>query len=647
MCGICGIVNRESAEPAEAGLLDRMTDVLAHRGPDGRGVRIDRFVGLGHRRLSVIDPSPRARQPMSNEDDTVWITCNGEIYNHLSLRESLTAKGHRFRSESDAEVILHLYEDMGDDCIHRLRGMFAFALWDRRSDRLLLVRDRLGQKPLFYTETTRRFLFGSEIKSLLQDAEQPRTPNPNALYHFLSLGYVPGEASAFAGIRSLPPAHMLVYQNGQARLQRYWSLSYAPSQPDSTTADPRTVALELMDRLGECVRMRLMSDVPLGAFLSGGIDSAAVVTLMTRFMDRPVKTFSIAFREKSHDESPWARLVAKHLHTEHEEYVFTPDLVADIPRIVAQFDEPFGDPSALPTDFLSRAARRSVTVALNGDGGDENFFGYDRYLKNKVALAYYRLPRIARAVPAKTLGPLVPNGLSEESLVKRLAAFFRFEPASRSDLYCRWLLFFDRQQRRGLFTEEFMNSVVDGDTDDLIAELMAASDGKDTTETAVHADILSYLPNDLLVKMDRTTMAHSLEGRSPFLDHEFMEYVAALPADIKLKRLTRKWILKRAVSDFLPREVLHRPKRGFGIPVGDWLRNDLKDLMCDTLTSRRSRQRGIFKPRKIDEMIEQHLNRQRNWQFQLWNLLVLELWHGILIDSRPGVTAEDAYGVSS
>jgi asparagine synthase (glutamine-hydrolysing) len=635
MCGICGIVGSRADRPVPLSLLESMTRTLVHRGPDEQRTQIDGNVGLGHCRLKIIDLTADARQPMSNEDDSNWLVFNGEIYNHLALRRELEQKGHRFKSRSDTEVILHLYEEHEEECLSHLRGMFAFAIWDTARKKLFLARDRLGQKPLFYAQTADRLVFASEIKALLQDPDVDRTPNPQAIHHYLSLSYVAGIETAFKGIQRVAPAHKLVYKDGEARTSRYWRLSFAGSTA-LRGRGTKQVEEELLARFEEAVSLRLMSDVPLGALLSGGIDSSAVVAMMARSMDRPVKTFTISFEEKSHDESAYARAVAERYATEHREYTVRPDLVETLPSIVEQYDEPFADPSALPTFYLAKVVSEHVTVALNGDGGDECFAGYDRYVKNRVSGYYLKMPRALRRLMA-TMFAAVPGGLRQQNILKRLKNYVRAEELPLDRLYCRWLLLFDRQQKQGLYSDGFAKALDVGDTEDLIIGMMKESNGEGVLEASLRTDALSYLPDDLLVKMDRACMAHSLENRSPFLDHEFMEFVAALPTEMKLRGLTRKWILKRAFKGILPGKILHRRKRGFGLPIDRWLRNDLKDMVQDTLLARSAVERGYFRKSTVKRLLEQHMSGQCNWQFHIWNLLMLELWHRHFIDgARDG-----------
>jgi asparagine synthase (glutamine-hydrolysing) len=633
MCGICGIMNHKDGGPVSRALLEKMTGVLSHRGPDSHGIHIDRAAGLGHRRLAIIDRTSLGNQPMSNEDGSIWLVFDGEIYNFRSLRQQLEGK-HTFRSQSDTEVIIHLYEEYGEDCIEHLRGMFAFALWDGTEEKLFMARDRLGQKFIYYTSGPERFLFASEIKSLLQDHGLTRVPNLNALHDYLSLSYAPGAETAFKNIYRIPPAHKLVYQKGKLTLSRYWQLSYAAAS--GRAPGPGQVKEEIIEKLTESVSLRLMSEVPLGAFLSGGIDSSSVVALMMQLTGRPVKTFSIGFNEKSHDESHYARMVSRALGTEHYEYTLSPYITSILPEVIEQYDEPFADPSAIPTYYLAKMAKQHVTVALNGDGGDENFAGYDRYVKSKLALYYHWLPSPLRRSLTFLFSRLVPGSLPHDNILGRLREFFSAGDMSLAEMYCRWLFFFNRYDKVNLYTDAFSSGIDTEDTEEMIERLIHSSDGKDFTEAAVHTDVLTYLPGDLLIKMDRATMAHALESRSPFLDHTFMEYVAALPSRFKLQGLSRKWILKEAAGTLLPDEIIRRPKRGFGIPVDQWLRTQLRDAVYDILMSRSSRDRGYFKESAVEELLKQHMSGERNWQFHLWNLLVLELWHQRFIDLPAG-----------
>jgi asparagine synthase (glutamine-hydrolysing) len=625
MCGLCGYVNSDPAQPADPKLLTAMTQAVAHRGPDGQCTFIRQHVGVGHRRLTIIDRSPAADQPMSNEAGTLQLIFNGEIYNYLSLRAALIQKGHTFQTHSDTEVILHLYEEYGPECVQYLQGMFAIVIWDEATETLFLARDRLGKKPLYYAHTPDRFLFASEIKSLLQDRTLPRALNYATLQHFLALGYIPGPQTVFTHVQQLPPAHTLLLRNNHTQLNRYWRLSFKAAQPDPS---PQHAQLELLDQLREAVNMRLMSEAPLGVFLSGGLDSSLIVALMAQLMTDPIRTFSIRFQESSHDESTFAQQVAALFKTEHHEFTLTPDIAHLLPGVVYQFDQPFGDPSAVSTYYLAQQAGAQIRVALNGDGGDEAFGGYDRYLKSRLAASYYAQPQLLRRWEAATLRRLAPARLPNDHLLPRLAAFFQSNPTSAAENYGRWLFVFQPEQQAALLHPDFSHALANTlSAQDLIAEHFRDSTGKTATETLLEVDTHTYLPDDLLVKMDRASMASAIENRSPFLDHRLMETIAAFPASFKIRGLTRKWILKQAAASVLPKSIIHRPKRGFGIPVDRWLRGPLKPLVVDTLLSRAAQERGYFNPEVVQQLVDQHLAGTHNWQFQIWSLLVLELWH--------------------
>jgi asparagine synthase (glutamine-hydrolysing) len=631
MCGICGVVAFDPAARIEERLLRGMAGLLAHRGPDGEGVWAQGPVGLAHRRLAIIDLSEAAAQPMANEDETVWIVFNGEIYNFQGLRDDLMRRGHRFRSKSDTETILHLYEEEGDACLGRLRGMFAFALWDGRRRRLLLARDRVGKKPLFYWQRPGRALaFASEPKAFLADPEFRAEPDPEAIWHFLGLQYVPSPWSAFRGVRKLPPAHYLVLEGDRLEVRRYWELRYTPKR-----AEPAADLLaELEARLREAVRLRLISDVPLGAFLSGGVDSSGVVALMTAVGTGPVRTFSIGFPEAEYDELRYARMVAERFGTQHQELVVRPDALAVLPRLVWHYNEPFGDSSAIPSLYLAEMTRRSVTVALNGDGGDESFAGYHRYLALTLSWPFNLVPRsLGRGIQG-LVGHL-PVGRAKGFLT-RAARFLAAQDPDPRRRYSRWMLHFDHGHKLGLCTPDFRDQAGGADSAEWILAAYARADGANLLDRTLSVDVQTYLPDDLLVKMDIATMAHSLEARSPFLDHEVMEFAAALPPRLKLRGRTGKALLKDLLARLLPPELLHRPKMGFGVPLEHWFRGPLRDFLRDTLLSPRCLDRGYLVPAGVRTLVEEHVSGRRNWQSQLWDLLVLELWFRTFIDQpRP------------
>jgi asparagine synthase (glutamine-hydrolysing) len=600
-----------------------------HRGPDDSGEWFDDCCRLGHSRLSIIDLSAAGRQPLSNTGGSIWITFNGEIYNFQQLRKELEDFGYRFRTRTDTEVIVHAYEHWGLDCLKRLRGMFAFAIWDARKKRLVLARDRTGKKPLFYTQEGNRFLFASELQALLADRTLSREVNPSAIDAYLSWGYVPAPFTAFKQISKLPPAHYLTVQVTDAGLQthveRYWSLEYQPKLDLSEAEAANT----LREKLIEAVRLRMISDVPLGAFLSGGIDSSIVVGLMAELSDQPVKTFSIGFQEAAYNELEHARRIADKWGTDHHEFVVEPDALAILPLLVRHYGEPFADSSAVPTFYVSKMTRAHVTVALNGDGGDESFAGYERYLGNRIAERVNSLP--GSVWSANAVSRLLPDTLNSRSRIRQAKRFLSVATQPMAKRYGRWVTFFDELGKQELCTQDF-RAQLNGRPSDWMQSLFETADQLDPVDAAMSVDVRSYLPYDLLVKVDITSMANGLEARSPFLDHEVMEFAARLPVAMKLNGRRSKYLLKKAFSDLLPAENVNRRKMGFGVPVGEWFRNSLRPLLEDSLLSDQFERRGNFHAQKIRSLVSQHLERQADHSSQLWNLLMLELWHREFID---------------
>lgn len=627
MCGICGRVNRDPDAPMDEGAIRRMMGVLAHRGPDGDGVFVKDHVGLGHRRLAVIDLSSAGRQPMSNEDGSIWIVFNGEIYNFLELREGLIRKGRVFRSQSDTEVIVHLYEELGLEVLGALRGMFALAIWDAKRRRLLLARDRFGKKPLFYFAGSSSFVFASEIQSLLEEPSVTRVPDLEAILLYLTYHYVPYPRTAFQGIRKLPPAHYLVLEEGRIRVDRYWTLRYAEKSRDPEGA----LSERLRAHLEEAVRLRMVSDVPVGALLSGGIDSSTVVALMARLSERPVKTFSIGFEGNGYSELPHARSIARRFATDHHECVVKPDAVAVLPLLVRHFGEPFADSSAVPQYYLTKLARESVTVALAGDGGDEAFGGYDRYLALLLARRADSLPSVFRGGLAG-LGRGVSRLPVATPFLSRAGRFLQGLGDDPSRRYARWVSHLDKEQQDVLLSRDFLEQVRGIDPEALILDAYRATDATHLLDATLDVDVRTYLPNDLLVKVDITSMAGSVEVRSPFLDHPLMEFAGSLPPSLKIRGLEKKYLLKRAMADLLPREVLNRPKQGFAVPLDHWFRHDLKEMARDTLLAPRCLGRGYFRAEAVRRMLDEHVRGVRRWHHQLWSLLMLELWHRDFLD---------------
>ena len=630
MCGIAGFAGR-----GDRALLERMLKVMLHRGPDDAGMWMAPGVGLGMRRLAIIDV-PGGHQPMANEDQSLQVIFNGEIYNFRELRTDLARRNHRFRTQSDTEVLLHLYEEEGPALVERLRGMFAFALWDAPRDTLLLARDRLGKKPLYYWQGGGTFLFASEIKALLEYAGVAREVDARALGHYLAFGYTPRDRSILRDIRKLPPGHIMLVRGGNTTLHRYWDLAAAGPEVAGRPARPWPELLEATRaHIQDAVRARLVSDVPLGVFLSGGIDSAAVVAAMRRVASGPIRTFSIGYGPEaaSFDELGEARATARHFETEHHEEVLSPRVADLLPRLVAAFDEPFADSSALPTFLVSQAARAHVTVALSGIGGDEAFAGYPRHLGAWLSLGYARLPQILRGAAAAAVPALIPETMRSRnwgSWARRFAAGGLLPFPER---YLRWTALLDPEGQEALLAP------------DLLAEARTAwdaADGRaalavrpgDPLEGMFLADTTTYLIDDLLSMADRMTMAHSLELRAPFCDHLLVEFAAAIPASLKLRGLRLKGLLRAALSPWIPSEILHRPKRGFMLPLGQWLQTDLAPLLDDYLSPDVLRGRGWFRPEGVAALRRAHAEGRRNAADPLWALVVLEAWQRQYLDGR-------------
>jgi asparagine synthase (glutamine-hydrolysing) len=616
MCGIAGFIDSQRGYEDAERLIDSMCRVIRHRGPDDQGVWVGDGAALGMRRLSIIDLSG-GHQPVFNEDHTVLVVFNGEIYNYRELQDELRKRGHRFHTDSDTEVIVHAYEEYGDDCVKHLRGMFTFALWDRKRQRLLAARDRFGKKPFNYYWDGHRLLFGSEIKSILE-AKIPREINPIALDEYLMYRYVPAPNTLFKNVLKLPAAHILIYENGRVSTKRYWELPFTPTNKD----DEATAIERIRVLLKEAVQVRLMSEVPLGAFLSGGIDSSLVVGLMSQLMPQPVKTFSIGFEEDDYSELTYARQIAKQFGTDHHEFIVRPDLISVLPELVWAYDEPFADASMLPTYYVSKLAREHVTVALTGDGGDEVFGGYKPYRREYMIS---RIPPFARHL----LGYgsiLIPDGMRGKKRLHNLLD----EPAVRC---VQASTTFPENSRSSMYSSEYFVHVCDHNPLERQLREYRAVSHQDIVARMQYVDVRFYLADDILVKVDKASMFNSLETRAPLLDHYLAEYVSSLPSTMRTNKGVLKSLLKKVAADMLPAEILERPKTGFGLPIKHWFRGDLTNYAYDLLDSTRIRQRGIFNPHFITRLLKAHVSTKLvNNSEAIWALLCLELWFQIYMD---------------
>jgi asparagine synthase (glutamine-hydrolysing) len=637
MCGIAGFIDiastgaiREHSERAR--LLDRMCQVIRHRGPDDQGVLVEDGVALGMRRLSIIDLAG-GHQPMSGEDGSVNIVFNGEIYNYRELQTELESCGHSFQTNSDTEAIVHAYEEYGNACVNKLRGMFAFAVWDRRSRSLFIARDRVGKKPLYYTVTAQQTLvFGSELKSLLQHPEVGREFNLEALDAYFTLGYVPDPLTIFRDVHKLPPGNHLVFENGQVKVEQYWDFNF---ETDGSLQEEDCIS-ELRRLLDESVKLRLVADVPLGAFLSGGIDSSTIVGLMAGHMSQPVKTFSIGFHEDSYNELKYARLTAEKFGTDHHEFFVTPDICEIVDELVWHFDEPFADSSAIPTFMVSKLARDHVTVVLSGDGGDELFAGYTRYVIEKKRDLFSRVPAFVRK---GLLHPLSEH-LSHNAWGRNFIHNVALDPIDR---YLDSMSIFSRLNKRLLYAGEMQRFVQrDGEIAKHFRDYAANVKTGNQTDKLLYIDSKTYLPGDILTKVDRMSMAASLEARVPLLDHKLIEFVSRVPASFKLRGHETKYLLKKAVADIVPQAILNRPKQGFGVPMQEWINRQLRSRIRDTLDSSISKQRGYINPGYTQTLLEEHERGRRDHSMALWALFMLELWHRRYVDGAGSFSEEQA-----
>jgi asparagine synthase (glutamine-hydrolysing) len=611
MCGITGICVQDPSRGVDVRLLEAMTASIAHRGPDGSGSFLGRQVGLGHRRLSIIDLAT-GDQPIYNEDGSIALVFNGEIYNYKELRQELMGRGHQLRTQSDTEVIVHLYEDFGDDCVDHLNGMFAFALWDAKRERLLVARDRLGERPVYYSEHDGRLLFGSELKAILQDGSIPRDVDLVALDDYLAYGYIPAPATIFKRVRKLRAGERLVWDAvGGVKTEIYWTV---PFSPGPWRSEEDWIA-ELRALLEDSIALRLRSDVPVGAFLSGGLDSNGIVALAARQLSTPLQTFSVGFGEADFDELALGRLTAQRYQTDHHEIMVRPGDLSSFVDLVNHFDEPFGDASMLPTYYVAREARRFVKVCISGDAGDELFAGYSQYRQMQRYAAVDKIPSSIRRVVFGTAAALLPDSAPGKGLLGRLSV-------NGGARYQRQIGVFSLAERRRLLRPEIGRGCAESRLFDPFYKV----NGLDPISLCQLVDQNTYLPEDVLVKVDRAALKNGLEVRIPFLDHRLVELVNSMPVDLKLRGGVRKYILRRLLRDDVPAEILAAPKRGFGMPLKHWLRGELHDFARDLLLSSDSRSAAYFERSAVERLLASHDRGGRDLSERIWTLLVLEQW---------------------
>lgn len=627
MCGIAGVLHKDD-RPVDRVVLEKMCGVMQHRGPDDEGFFFAGHVGLGVRRLKIIDLTT-GHQPIHNEDRSIWIILNGEIYNFPDLRSGLESKGHRFYTNTDTETIVHAYEEWGDAFVERLNGMFAFAIWDQREKKLVVCRDRLGIVPLYLYADDRKLIFASEIKAILQDQSIPRRVSLPGLGSYLTFAYVPAPWTMFEGIQKLLPGHMLIHHCGRTTIRQYWDYSHTESEGRGE----KGYLNELCERLKESVRLRLISDVPLGAFLSGGIDSSIIVALMSELMDEPVKTFSMGFEEEGYNELSYARMVAEHLGTEHYELKVSPWDIEVLPRLIWHLDEPLADAAALPTYFLSEFARQQVTVVLTGTGGDELFGGYDRHRRQRFLQTYARVPRFARERLIWPLARRLPaaNGLLTR-LVSRVGMVTEGAALSLKDRYVRWMSVLPTSAQQTVLSADVLQAMESVDYLEPVTRYFMPCQAGEDLNRMLYVDAKTYLTDDILTMTDKITMAHSLEARVPLLDHHLVEFAATVPASLKVRGWETKHILRKYLAASLPREIWDRPKHGFTVPVGLWFKGDLNDFASQVLLSSQAVSRGFFNPAGIKDLLRQQKGGTNDLGGGIWSLLNFELWCCQFID---------------
>lgn len=625
MCGICGLINSERDKVVERKTIKKMCDVITHRGPDDEGIYTHQNVGIGMRRLSIID-LVTGKQPISNETGDVWIVFNGEIYNHKDIRSELLAKGHKFSTNTDTESIIHAYEEFGENCVKKLNGMFAFAIWDQRRSEVFLARDRLGIKPLYYLFDKTRLIFGSEIKSILQAGDIPKRIDLQALDNFLTFEYIPSPLSIFQDIRKLPAGHTLTFKNNEIYIKNYWDLIV-----DVNGIDIEEKKIELLETLQDAVKIRLMSDVPLGAFLSGGIDSSTVVALMSQVMDQPVKTFSIGFEDQTYNELNYARMVAKKFNTEHHEFIIKANALELVDSLLVFLDEPFGDFSIFPTYLVSKMARDYVTVTLSGDGGDELFAGYDTYFADQMADKYASFPKWFRRGLLEPMVNAIPPSAKKKGLVNRAKRFVEGMRLSDDLHHTRWMIFLQQLEREMLYTNEVKSGMIEKDSYKFIRDYfkIVKAQTEDKVNQQMYVDVKTYLVDNILVKVDRMSMATSLEARVPFLDYRVAELAATIAGHEKLQGKKSKVILKKTMERLLPKEILYRGKEGFSIPIKNWIKEDLKPMMMDILAPDKIKREGFFNSDFVEKLKNEHLDGKQNHSHRLWALMIFGKWYDL------------------
>lgn len=621
MCGICGVVSFQPNRPVDPSILQRMNHSLRHRGPDDEGYYQDAQASLAMRRLSIIDLHT-GQQPISNETEDVWVIFNGEIYNFQTVRAELERRGHSFKTQADTEVIVHAYEEYGDECVQHFNGMFAFALWDARRRRLFLARDRLGIKPLYYWAGQDKLVFGSELKALILNPEVPRQIDLGALDLFLALEYIPAPHTIYDGVFKLLPGHTLVVENGQLEITQYWEVPYKPvSQNESECAEILSSLLE------DAVRIRLISDVPLGAFLSGGIDSSTIVGYMSRHMTEPVQTFSIGFEDDTYNELPFAAAVSKHFGTTHHVEVLNPNYADLAEQLVCQYDEPFADTSSFPTYLVSKMASQNVKVVLSGDGGDELFAGYDTYRAEKINRYYGRLPGALRQGILPRLADWLPPQPAKKGTINKIKRMVEGGALDPSLQHTRWMIFMSQAEKHSLYRSDLRAALASDLTANYLGSYFEKASAFDRLSQQQYVDLKTYLADDILTKVDRMSMAASIEARVPMLDYHVVEFALNLPPQMKLNGSRTKSILRNAVKNLVPGLVLEKPKEGFSIPMKHWLCTSLKPMMLDLLSKDSIQRHGYFDHQVVATWIREHLDGRANHSHRLWALMVFAMWH--------------------